>query len=106
MSALWGWLLAGEAVCYLLKLSGYLVPQRLLDSPMLVKISSSLTIGLLASLVMANTFASGQQLALDARLASLVAAVVALRLRAPFLLVVVIGAAAAALTRLAGAQLT
>ncbi len=106
MSALWWWLLAGAAACYLLKLSGYLVPQRLLDSPMLVKISSSLTIGLLASLVMANTFASGQQLALDARLASLVAAVVALRLRAPFLLVVVIGAAAAALTRLAGAQLT
>ena len=106
MSALWWWLLAAGAPCYLLKLSGYLVPQRLLDSPMLVKISSSLTIGLLASLVMANTFASGQQLALDARLASLVAAVVALRLRAPFLLVVVIGAAAAALTRLAGAQLT
>ena len=54
MSALWWWLLAGAAACYLLKLSGYLVPQRLLDSPMLVKISSSLTIGLLASLVMAK----------------------------------------------------
>lgn len=102
MSALWGWLLAGAAVCYLLKLSGYLVPRKLLDSPVLVRMSSSLTIGLLASLVMANTFVSGQQLALDARVASLVAAVVALRLRAPFLLVVVIGAAAAALTRLAG----
>ena len=64
--------------------------------------SASVTVGLLASLVVTNAFASGQRLVPDARIAALVAAIVALKLRAPFLLVVVIGAAAAALARLAG----
>ncbi|MDO5678602.1 MAG: AzlD domain-containing protein, partial [Propionibacteriaceae bacterium] len=60
------------------------------------------TVGLLASLVAVNTFVSGQALAFDARVAALLAAAVALWFRAPFLVVVIVGAAAAALARLAG----
>jgi uncharacterized membrane protein len=46
-----------------------------------------------------NTFANGTTLALDARLAALATAALALALRLPFLLVVLLGAAAAALVR-------
>ncbi len=45
---------------------------------------------------MTNTFAVGQQLVLDARAVGLAAAVVALLLRAPFLVVVLVAAAATA----------
>jgi hypothetical protein len=61
-----------------------------------------MTIGLLASLTVVNALASGQGLVLDARLGALAAAAVALWLRAPFLVVVLTGAAAAAGLRLLG----
>jgi len=98
----WLWILGAGALAYLTKLSGFLVPQRVLESPAIIRVSACMTIGLLASLVTMNAVAAGQALALDARLLALGAAVVALLLRAPFLVVVVVGAAAAALGRLAG----
>ena len=98
----WLWVLGACAVAYAIKLAGYLAPDSLVDSPAMRRASASVTVGLLASLVVPNAFASGQRLVPDARIAALVAAIVALKLRAPFLLVVVIGAAAAALARLAG----
>lgn len=100
--SLWWWVLAACAVAYLSKLSGYLVPARILDTPRMGRVAAALTIGLLASLTAVNTFASGQQLVLDARVGALAAAGIALVLRAPFLVVVVVGAAAAALLRWAG----
>lgn len=99
----WLWVLAACAVAFAIKLLGYLAPDSWVDSPLMRRASASVTIGLLTSLVVTNTFATGQQLTIDARLAALVAAVVALRLRAPYIVVVLIGAAAAALARLAGA---
>lgn len=99
---LWWWVLATCVVAYLTKLSGYLVPARILDKPRMGRVAGALTIGLLASLTAVNTFGSGQQLVLDARVGALVAAGLALLFRAPFLLVVVVGAAAAALLRWAG----
>ena len=61
--------------------------------------AASLTVALLAALTVMNTVASGTALVLDARLAALAVAAVALWLRAPFLLVVVLGALASALLR-------
>jgi hypothetical protein len=66
------------------------------------RIAGTMTIGLLASLTIVNTVASGQALALDARLGALAAAGIALMLRAPFLVVVIAGAGAAAGLRLLG----
>lgn len=57
---------------------------------------------LLAALVATTTFASGQQLVLDARVIGVAAGAIALVLRAPVLVVVLVAAAAAALARLAG----
>lgn len=98
----WGWVLGACAIAYATKLVGYLAPDSLVDSPAMRRASASVTVGLLASLVTTNAFVSGQHLTLDARVAALVAALVALRLRAPFLVVVIVGAVAAALARLVG----
>ncbi|MGJ9403296.1 AzlD domain-containing protein [Arthrobacter sp. KK5.5] len=100
--SLWGWILVACAVAYATKLLGYLVPARLLDNPHVTRVAGALTIGLLASLTAVNAFGSGQELALDSRLGALLAAGVVLALRAPFLVVVIVGAATAALLRLAG----
>lgn len=100
--SLWIWILIACAVAYLTKFVGYLVPAKWMENPRMTRIAGTLTIGLLASLTAVNTLASGQALVFDARIAALAAAAVALWLRAPFLVVVLAGAAAAALARLAG----
>ncbi|MBG6191146.1 putative membrane protein [Arthrobacter sp. CAN_A212] len=99
---LWLWILLACVLAFLTKLAGYLVPARWMDNPRMNRVAGTLTIGLLASLTAVNTFASGQELALDARIVALAAAAVALLLRAPFLVVVLAGAVGAALARLAG----
>lgn len=101
--SLWGWLLLASAAAYATKLAGYLVPPRWLEDPRMTRVAGTLTIGLLASLTAINAFGAGQGLALDARAGALLAAALALWLRAPFLGVVLAGAACAALIRLAGA---
>jgi branched chain amino acid efflux pump len=100
--SLWMWLLLSCLFAYAWKLMGYLVPASLLRNPRMSRVAGTMTIGLLASLTIVNTVASGQALVLDARLGALAAAGVALLLRAPFLVVVLAGAGAAALLRLAG----
>jgi branched-subunit amino acid transport protein len=55
---------------------------------------------ILAALVVTETFASGRSLVVDARLAGVGAGIVAIALRAPFWVVVIVGALATALVRL------
>ncbi|WP_426999060.1 AzlD domain-containing protein [Pseudarthrobacter sp. N5] len=99
---LWMWLLLACVLAYAWKLVGYFVPARLLQNPRMSRVAGTMTIGLLASLTVVNAVATGQSLALDARLGALVAAAIALLFRAPFLVVVLAGAAAAAALRLIG----
>lgn len=98
--SMWTWILLASAVAYLTKLSGYLIPARVLENPHMTRIAGTLTIGLLASLTAMNTFSAGQGLMLDARVGALVAGGLALWLRVPFLGVVIIGAATAAAIRM------
>jgi uncharacterized membrane protein len=102
VSGLWFWLVVACVVGFLTKLVGYLVPKKLLANPRVARVAGTLTIGLLASLTVANAVATGQELALDSRFGALVAAAIALWLKAPFLVVVIVGAAAAAGLRLLG----
>lgn len=97
-----GWVISAIVAAYALKLSGYLLPRRVLERASVIEVASAVTVGLLASLVALNTLASGRQLTPDSRLLALLVAAVALKLRAPYLVVVVAGALAAALGRLAG----
>ena len=97
--SLWHSIVLACALAFMTKALGYAVPARFLQNPKMTHIAGCMTVALLASLTVMNTVAAGQSLVLDARLASLLVAAVALWLRAPFLLVVVLGAAAAALVR-------
>ena len=100
--SLGAWVLFAAATAYLIKLAGYLLPQSFLDRPDVHELAAALTVGLLASLTVMNTLGKGQAVALDARLLSLAAAAIALKLKAPYIVVVIVGAVAAALGRLAG----
>ncbi|MFD9392002.1 AzlD domain-containing protein [Streptomyces sp. NPDC060000] len=79
---------ATAAGCYLVKLAGLLVPAGLLERPLVRRFAALLPVALLAALTAQQTFADGRALVLDARAAGLAAALVALLMRAPFLLVV------------------
>ncbi|WP_040162424.1 AzlD domain-containing protein [Nigerium massiliense] len=98
-----GWVLVAAAIAFVTKLVGYLLPGSWLDSPTARAMSGAVTVGLLASLVVTNTFVAGTSVQLDARVAAFVAAIVALILRAPFIVVVIVGALAAAAARAMGA---
>lgn len=98
----WNWLLLACAAAYAIKLAGWRVPSRWLESPRMTRVAGTLTIGLLAALTAMNAVASGTAIACDARLGALLVAAIALLLRAPFLAVVVLGAASAAALRWAG----
>lgn len=97
---IWSPLLVAGAACYAIKLAGLSLPQRFLDGPRVQRIIPLLPVALLAALVATQTFATGHHLVLDVRAASLAVAAVAVLLRAPFLVVVVAGAATAAALRL------
>jgi hypothetical protein len=95
------WLGIGLAAasCYLLKLAGMSVPKRIIENPKVQLAAALLPVGLLAALTATQTFASGRELTIDARVIGLLCALVAIALRAPFLVVVVVAALATALTR-------
>jgi uncharacterized membrane protein len=97
---LWAGLLAASAACYLLKLAGVSLPQRWLQNPRLQQTIPLLPVALLAALVATQTFSNGHHLVLDVRAAALGVALIAVLLRAPFLVVVMAAAATAAFLRL------
>lgn len=97
---IWPPLLAACAACYVLKLAGLSMPQRVLQDPRIQRTVPLLPVALLAGLIAINTFSTGTYLAIDARAAALAVAGAAVLLRAPFLVVVVVAAATAALLRL------
>lgn len=101
--SMWVALLISAAIAFGLKLVGYLVPGDLLAEPHVKRVTAALPVALLAALVAIQTLTGpGGAWTLDARLAAVGVAVVALIFRAPFIVVVVLGAATAALLRLAG----
>jgi branched-subunit amino acid transport protein len=96
----WAAILVAGAGCYLLKLAGLSVPPRVLEKPLVERIADLLPVALLSALIGVQVLGSGQHLVVDARLVGLGAAVVALLLRAPFIVVVLVAATSAALVRL------
>jgi len=95
----WAAVLLGCALCFASKIAGYIVPHQVLERPRVVRISSLLSVALLSALLAVQAFASGRHVVLDARAVALAVAAVALWLRAPFLVVVLLAGATAALLR-------
>jgi branched-subunit amino acid transport protein len=98
---IWAAVLAGSIGCYLLKLAGLSVPPKVLESKTVQRIAAALPVALLSALIVIQTFTTGHRLTLDARAGGVAAALIAVLLRAPFLVVVGVAAATAALIRVA-----
>ena len=96
---LWLTVLLACLLAYLAKLAGHVVPPSWLEHPTAARISALLPVSLLAALVAVQSVTTEGRLVLDARAAGLAAAAVALLLRAPFLVVVIVGAAVTAALR-------
>ncbi|MCC2335264.1 AzlD domain-containing protein [Cellulomonas wangsupingiae] len=102
MSALWGAVLLASLACLAIKLAGHVLPEHWLAQPRVARVAALVTVALLSALVAVQTATAGDRLVVDARLPALGVAAVALALRAPFVLVVVLAAATAAGLRLLG----
>jgi hypothetical protein len=99
----WIALVVLAAGTYAFKAIGPLVVGAARPSARLQVLLALLPAALLAGLIATQTFADGQALTLDARAAGVAAAGVAVWRGAPFVVVVLIGTATAAILRLLGA---
>ena len=87
--------------CYALKLAGLVMPGRMLADARVRRFTELVPVALLTALVAVQALGDGRALEADGpRLAGLAAAMVALLLRAPFLVVLLVAAAATAVLRL------
>jgi branched-subunit amino acid transport protein len=98
---MWAAVVVGSAGCFALKLIGLSLPRRALDNPRVKRSAELLPVALLTALIATQTFTLGHHLQLDARAGGLLAAVVAVRFKAPFLVVVALACLVTALIRLA-----
>ncbi|GAA2680473.1 hypothetical protein GCM10009864_61110 [Streptomyces lunalinharesii] len=73
-----------------------------MERPLVKRLAALLPVALLAALTAQETFSRGQHLVVDAKAAGVAAAVVALLLRAPFLLIVAVAVAVTAGVRALG----
>ena len=99
MASYWIAVLVGSVAVYSWKLLGYVLPQRIATHREVVIFAGKLTIALLAALTAVETFVTGHQLVLDSRLAALGVAAILFWRRLPFIVVVAVAAAVAALLR-------
>jgi branched-subunit amino acid transport protein len=94
---LWTVVLVSGVGCYLLKLAGLSVPPAWVERPWVKRVADFVPAALLAALVAVQAVTSGHRLVVDGRLVGLAVAAVALALRAPFIVVLVLAGVAGAL---------
>jgi branched-subunit amino acid transport protein len=98
-TVLWATVVAASLGCYLLKLAGLSVPAAWVEQPWVARVVDFVPAALLAALVAVHGVTSGHDLVLDGRLVGLAVAALALALRAPFIVVLVLAGAAGALVQ-------
>ena len=98
----WFAIVVASVVCFGLKLAGHLVPEHWLAQPRVARTAALVTVALLSALVAVQALTSGRAVVVDARLPALAVAAVALVLRAPFVVVVLLAALTAAGLRALG----
>ena len=74
---MWTAILLACAGCYVLKLAGLSLPERVLSHPTVERVADLIPVALLAALVAVQVFSGGTELTLDARVLGLAFAVVA-----------------------------
>jgi hypothetical protein len=95
----WALILLLAAGSYALKASGLLVLGSSQTALRLAPATMLIPPAMFAALIMVQTFSNGRSLVLDARVFGLLAALLAVRLRAPFIVVVGAAMVATALAR-------
>ena len=100
--SLWVGIFLGAAAVFLWKIIGYFVPHTLLDNPKVSRIAGLLTVALLSALTGVQLLTSGSEIKFDARIPALLVAAILLRFKAPFVVMVAVAAAVAALLRVFG----
>ena len=94
---IWAVVLTGALGCYLLKFAGLSVPAAWVQRPVVTRVVEFVPAALLGALVAVQAATSDGALVVDGRLLGLAVAALALALRAPFIVVLVLAGAAGAL---------
>lgn len=95
----WSGIIAISAVAYLTKLLGIVIPRKWLEQPYIANVAILLPTSLLAALTAVQVFAIESSLTIDARAIGLLIGVIAYKIRAPFIVIVVSAALSAAFAR-------
>ena len=98
----WWFIIALAAGCYTFKVIGLVVIGDRTLPPVVARCLALIPAAMISALIVLNTFSNGHDLNIDARAAGGGAAVIAAWRRAPFIVVIVIGAGVTALVRAAG----
>lgn len=96
---MWPSVLVASAMCYLEKLAGYLLPQRVLDRRLVHHVAALLPVALLTGIVTVQAVTTKHAIVFDARVPGLAVAFVLMWRRANFLVMVVAASATTALVR-------
>lgn len=97
MSAMWIGVLGTSAIAFFLKFMGYSIPEKYLTNPRMLRINTLIPIALLSALVGVQTLTEKGKWVIDQRLAGVIVALIALRLKAPYFVVVISAAITSAL---------
>ena len=99
MDSYWFAVIAGSLAVYFWKILGYSLPKKFAENKEVVIFAGKLTVALLAALTAVQTFASGQTLTFDSRVAGVAVAAILYWRKAPFIVSVCAAALVAALLR-------
>jgi len=88
MSSIWIAVIGSSITAFLNKYIGHSVPEKWLDKPRIKNINTLVPIVLLSALIGVQTFANKQELVIDQRLVGVGVALIALKLKASFPIVV------------------
>jgi len=96
MSSIWIAVIGSSITAFLNKYIGHSVPEKWLDKPRIKNINTLVPIVLLSALIGVQTFANKQELVIDQRLVGVGVALIALKLKASFPVVVLAAAVSSA----------
>ena len=96
MTAFWVGVIGSSICLFALRYLGYLVPEKFLTNPRMLRINTLIPIALLSALVGVQTLTEKGKWVFDQRLAGVAVALIALSLKAPYFVVVISAAVTSA----------
>lgn len=96
---LWITIIIASVLSFVVKYTGYLIPQRMLEKPRFTRVTNLLTVAMLAALVAVQTLGNGQAITFDARIPAVIIAAILFSFRVPFIVVVAVAGVVAVVLR-------